>query len=79
MWWQRGVVGEGSIVVSGCVPRNGGCKSWRVDAGSWEHGGLFVGLGDDRGTECGLFVGSHCEGVSVQKCCYSGCMVVVKQ
>lgn len=58
---ERSVVCECSIVVGGSLPRDGGSEGWRVDAGSWEHGGLLVGLGDDRGAECGFLGGSHGE------------------
>ena len=61
VWRQRGVVGEGGIVVGCDVPRDGGSESWRFDGGR-EHGGLLVWLGDDRGAESGLLAGGHCEG-----------------
>lgn len=43
VWWQRGVVGEGCIVVGGGIPGDGGSEGWRVDGGG-EHGGLLVWL-----------------------------------
>jgi hypothetical protein len=49
-------------VVCGGFPRDGGCESWRLDAGGWEHGCFLVRLSDDRGAECGVLVVSHGEG-----------------